>query len=120
MDGVGLWFVLSIVLLACFWKIASVDYGAYEGDLDAKTDSGKSELFKVLEIFDGDTFNVWMNGRKVTIRLGGVDCPENGQPWGNTARAGLVKLIGGKKVRLEPIEKDKYGRLVASVFLAGS
>ena len=72
---------------------------------------------RVSSVVDGDTVVVLSNGRKETIRLYGIDCPEDGQPWGDIATAGLIKLIGGKWVRMEQFGKDKFGRTLATLFV---
>ena len=51
------------------------------------------------------------------IRLDSIDCPEDGQPWGNTAAYGLIKLIGGRKVRLEEHGLDFHGRTLATIYV---
>lgn len=71
---------------------------------------------KVLRVIDGDTVDVRLEGRRVRVRLDAIDCPEDGQPWGNTATAGLIKIIGGKTVHLEVHGIDDYGRSIATVF----
>jgi endonuclease YncB( thermonuclease family) len=71
---------------------------------------------------DGDTI-VLDNGLKV--RYLGINAPElahgsqPGEPFGKEALKYNIKLVKGKKVRLETdIEKyDRYGRLLAYVFL---
>ena len=74
-------------------------------------------LEKVLQVIDGDTVDVRKRGNRIRIRLDSIDCPENGQPWGNTAKAGLIKMIGGKSVHLEEHGCDAYGRTIATVFV---
>ena len=71
---------------------------------------------EVLWILDGDTVEVRIEGRTVRVRLDSIDCPEGGQPWGNTAKAGLIKMIGRKPVLLEVHGVDDYGRMLATVF----
>ena len=56
---------------------------------------------QVLWVIDGDTVDVRRGGRRIRVRLDSIDCPEDGQPWGGTAKAGLIKMIGGKSVSLE-------------------
>jgi micrococcal nuclease len=71
---------------------------------------------------DGDTLFL-SNGDKV--RLLGINTPEvahrerPGEPGGIEARAFLRALLEGKRVRLEQDQepKDKYGRILAHVFL---
>lgn len=52
---------------------------------------------KVLCIIDGDTVIVAKGWSQIKIRLDSIDCPEDGQYWGDTAKYGLIKLIGGRK-----------------------
>ncbi len=72
---------------------------------------------RVLQVIDGDTVDVRQQGTRIRIRLDAIDCPEDGQAWGNTAKAGLIKMIGGKFVYLEEHGSDGYGRTIATVFL---
>lgn len=76
-----------------------------------------SSLARVLCVIDGDTVDVTKQGHRIRIRLSAIDCPEDGQPWGDTAKAGLIKMIGGKSVRLEEHGYDEYGRTIATVFV---
>jgi len=62
-------------------------------------------------VIDGDT----LVADKVRIRLHGIDAPEMSQAGGIAARAHMIRLIGGGPVRIELIEKDRYGRCVARV-----
>jgi micrococcal nuclease len=71
---------------------------------------------KVQRVIDGDTVIIDQKGKKIKIRLDSIDCPEDGQPWGNTATAGLVKMIGGQNVEFEVFGTDKYGRTLATIY----
>lgn len=69
------------------------------------------------KVFDGDSFLVRpAKGRDVDVRLQDIDAPEKSQPYGNTARAALVKLIGNRNVFVDVIETDHYGRKVVRVY----
>ncbi|MFV1977227.1 MAG: thermonuclease family protein, partial [Candidatus Scalindua sp.] len=68
---------------------------------------------KVEKIIDGDTVIVSTSFRKFWIRLDSIDCPEDGQQWGDIAKFGLIKLIGGRKIRLEEHGLDRYERTLA-------
>lgn len=72
---------------------------------------------KVLNILDGDTVIVDRAFRRVRIRLDSIDCPEDGQEWGDTARYGLIKLIGGRTVNLEVHGLDTHGRTLATLYV---
>ncbi|WP_414756195.1 thermonuclease family protein [Anabaena sp. CCY 9910] len=74
----------------------------------------------VVSIGDGDTLRVRnQQGKPVTIRLGCIDAPEMKQnPWGQQSRTRLGQLLPvGQSVQVRQIERDKYKRLVAEVFV---
>lgn len=72
---------------------------------------------KVRIIVDGDTVLVAEGANRIKIRLDGIDCPEDGQPWGDIAKAGLIKMIGGKEVYLESYGVDCYDRTLATLYV---
>lgn len=72
---------------------------------------------RVRQIIDGDTLIVTIGWSEVVIRLDSIDCPEDGQYWGDTAKYGLIKLVGGQSVRLEEHGKDDYGRTLATIYV---
>lgn len=75
---------------------------------------------KVIAVADGDTLTVLRDGRTpVKIRLHGIDAPESGQDFGAVSRRHLADLAHEKTVRVEPVELDRYGRIVARVMLDG-
>lgn len=76
-------------------------------------------LAKVEYVIDGDTVIVSSASKKTRVRLDSIDCPEDGQPWGNLATAGLIKMIGGRRVRIEEHGEDHYGRLLATIYVQG-
>lgn len=72
---------------------------------------------KVTKICDGDTVYVAKGWSRVKIRLDSIDCPEDGQHWGDIAKYGLIKLIGGRTVHLEQYGVDDYGRTLATIYV---
>jgi len=75
-----------------------------------------SKLIKVKEVIDGDTI-VLQSGEHV--RYIGIDTPEKDQPFYQQAKELNQKLIGTKEIRIEfdVQKKDKYGRLLAYVYV---
>lgn len=78
---------------------------------------------KVVDVYDGDTF-LTQTGKKV--RLLNINTPETAkkhypaEPFADEAKQALNKLVMGKEVSLKfaPNEKkDRYGRLLAHVYL---
>ena len=82
---------------------------------------------RVRRVVDGDTVEVEVGGRKEKVRLIGVNCPELShpglgiaeQPFGREAAEYTRKRLEGQVVWLEPdvSERDRYGRLLAYVWL---
>jgi micrococcal nuclease len=111
------WFLLAglIVALALGWRGPDGSAGPREGA-------------RVLRVVDGDTVRVRLDGGgRETVRLIGIDTPETVKPGAPVERCGpeasrfAKRLLTGRRVRLEPgvEERDRYGRLLAYVFLDG-
>jgi micrococcal nuclease len=71
----------------------------------------------VAHIIDGDTVIVSVDGWEERLRLDAIDCPEDGQLWGDTAKYGLIKLIGGRSIRFLSHGRDRYDRILATIFV---
>lgn len=78
-------------------------------------DSGGALTSRVTKVIDGDTFDLADGTR---IRLAYIDAPEYQEEcYSYDAKVKLEELVLNKDVRIEPIEKDNFGRTVAGVFL---
>jgi len=74
----------------------------------------------VARIGDGDTLTVNAGGRDTTVRLACIDAPESGQTGGSEAARRLAQLAPpGASLTMIPVDRDRYGRLVAVVFSQG-
>lgn len=73
----------------------------------------------VIDVSDGDTLVVRHNGRRVKVRLAGIDAPEIGQPWASEAKRALSSLVANRRVSVDAETKDRYGRTVGHVSVAG-
>ena len=73
---------------------------------------------RVVGVTDGDTVTVLDGERKRhKIRLGGIDAPEDGQPFGQRSKENLSDMVFGKDVRVEWKKRDKYKRIVGKVWV---
>jgi endonuclease YncB( thermonuclease family) len=70
---------------------------------------------RVVHVHDGDTLTVIDHGKKVRVRLTGIDAPELSQPYGWKALRSLSKLCRGKEATLVERGKDEDGHMLASV-----
>ena len=50
------------------------------------------------------------------IRLDKIDAPEKGQPFGDASRKHLAAFVADKIVEVEWSKKDKYGRILGTVW----
>jgi len=67
-----------------------------------------------LEVHDGDSFAFRSaDGARMRVRLSGIDAPEHDQPYAERSRRSLRELLRDARVRLEPVKRDVYDRLVA-------
>lgn len=69
----------------------------------------------VKKVIDGDSLLVATGKSTLEVRLYGVDCPEYDQPYAREAKMFAEKRVLGKKVMIEPVARDSYGRTVAVV-----
>ncbi|MFC5271888.1 thermonuclease family protein [Adhaeribacter terreus] len=91
------WFFLLLLLNAC----------------QGKTQEG----YKVIGVKDGDTIEILVDNKPVTVRLYGVDAPEKKQPYGTQAKNFASELAFGKYVKLHDKGKDRYGRTIGEIML---
>jgi len=121
--GRGGFLGLVIILLLALIGVAPEQS---ERVLSRFTDTNLGE-YAVLEVLDGDTIIVSMDGRAETIRMIGLDTPEKNHPqkpvqcYAAAASENLARLIGFAPVRLEadPLSqnRDRYNRLLRYVYL---
>jgi len=107
--------------------IKTVDLSKIELSNKDKTSFSALSLYNVVDVVDGDTVKVNINGVVTTLRLIGMDTPETLDPrkpvqcFGKEASAKAKELLLGKNVRLEndptQTELDKYGRALRYLYL---
>ena len=84
----------------------------------------------VIKVYDGDTITIaskmpYENSPlfRFNVRLNGIDTPEiksknkNEKALAILARDSLSQLIMNKKVALQNVKNEKYGRILADVYL---
>lgn len=70
----------------------------------------------VVRIKDGDTFVLRLEeGQMIDVRLSGIDCPEEDQPFGAVC-TNFVAYLLNQKVSFKGVTFDRYGRLVADIY----
>jgi micrococcal nuclease len=102
-------FILLIIILSLFLLNASLSFAGQ---------------YKVARVIDGDTFIVYHGSVKITVRLVGIDAPENsnnkrkdGQPFSRLSTQHLAGLVLNKTVDVKSYGADRNGRTLGEVFL---
>jgi len=85
---------------------------------------------QVIKVYDGDTITIASKLPydasplyRLSVRLNGIDTPEikgkndDEKEAAKAARNALSNLLYGKQIRLENIKSEKYGRILADVYL---
>ena len=83
----------------------------------------------VIKVYDGDTITVASKLPykksplyRFSVRINGIDCPEmkshnkNEKKVAEIAQSKLSEIILNKRVKLENVSNDKYGRVLADVY----
>lgn len=112
-------FILTVLLFGLHASHAAPIYGA-------------AIVSKVISVYDGDTFRVNIDslppivGKNIAIRLEGVDTPEIKGKCQYEKDLALEardfvrkKLFNAKEIKLNDLQRGKYFRVVAKVFIDG-
>ena len=72
---------------------------------------------KVIKVSDGDTITL-LTDDKVShkVRLNDIDAPEKKQPFGSKSRDNLESYIAGEIVTVRYKSKDRYGRVLGTIY----
>ena len=72
----------------------------------------------VVKVSDGDTITVLDSSKtQHKIRLQGIDAPEKSQAYGDAAQRYLAGLVAGQEVRVAWNKRDKYNRILGTVYI---
>jgi micrococcal nuclease len=74
---------------------------------------------KVIGVTDGDTVTVLVEKKPVKVRLEGIDAPEAKQAYGAKAKRHLSALAFGKECSVQATGRDRYGRVLGYLLVAG-
>lgn len=99
----------------------------------AEKNYGMVRVAKITSVYDGDTFKCHLSdypaiiGNSIGIRIFGIDCPEMKDKRPEIKKKAkmareytYMRLMEAKEIRLENIQRGKYFRIVAQVFIDGS
>lgn len=118
---------LIFIFIQCILAISlySQDTVSVKRDTVPALPEGQS-IVTVQSVHDGDSYRVKdENGEVFAVRLWGVDCPEvisppyvcKPQAYGPQTAEAVRGFLKGKRVLIDSVGVDMYGRLVASVYV---
>ena len=74
----------------------------------------------MVRIVRGDEYHVMtQDGQIERVRVYGIDCPQDPQPFGREARMHSTGMLLGKDVQIEPLLRDHFDRTIAYVYING-
>ena len=85
----------------------------------------------IIKVIDGDSLVLrylggrpsygYQPGQRVEVRLQGIDAPEYRQAGGRRAARALAEILArGEAWSLEPVGRDRYGRVLGMLYVTGS
>lgn len=89
---------------------------------DPRAEPGLVLSARLLKVTDGDSLRVQLDSGPIEIRLHGIDAPElrpRRQRFGPEATKVLASLLTTAPLEIEPVEQDRYDRMVARVYVDG-
>ena len=96
--------VLLVVAVCCLSALASAREASY----------------RIVKIADGDTLTALSEQkRQLKCRLYGIDAPEKRQAFGQASKISLAQLAFGRSAQIDIVGRDRYGRAICRVAVAG-
>lgn len=84
------------------------------------TASETAHFYRVIRVADGDTLTVLgEDHEQIKCRLYGIDAPEKKQAFGQASRQSLAELSFGRSARIDIVGRDRYGRAICRIAVAG-
>lgn len=72
---------------------------------------------RVLTVHEGDRLTIHHQGRRDTVYLRDVDCPELKQPYGKQAKHVTAAYVGNREVVVRGLTRDRQGRIRVEILL---
>ena len=76
--------------------------------------------YQVVGVSDGDTLTALSASReRLKCRLYGIDAPEKKQAFGQASKLSLSQLSFGRTAQIDVVGRDRYGRAICKIAVAG-
>lgn len=109
----------TLFLTLLFVTGCSFTYGFDRPPTPAPGGSPGGEQGQVVNVIDGDTIDVRIDGQVMRVRYVGVNTPERDEPCYADASRANADLVSGRTVTLvkDQSETDRYGRLLRYIYV---
>jgi len=123
--------IMLLIIVLVLNKIGIIDIKDYinnRQNTSNNINNSEQTLYEIVRVVDGDTFVISYKGKNEKVRLIGVDTPESVHPdeeknteFGDVVSNYSKEMLKGKHVELEfdVEQRDRYGRLLAYVYIDG-
>ena len=110
--------MVGMLLAACGDEDSSNDNGGDNGDTNGDSASSR-ETATVVNVIDGDTIDVEINGQEYRVRYIGINTPEREDNCYDEATAANAAMVEGQTVTLERdvSDTDQFDRLLRYVYV---
>ncbi|MES2318848.1 MAG: thermonuclease family protein [Pseudomonadota bacterium] len=79
-----------------------------------------AQEYRVVKIADGDTLTALSPSmEQLKCRLYGIDAPEKKQAFGQASKLSLAQLSFGRTAQIDVVGRDRYGRSLCRIAVAG-
>ena len=109
------WLIAGLIV-----AIVAISYFLREPQASSRSLAAGAQLAcTVKSVYDGDTLTANCPEGKVKVRVFGINAPEMGQAsWGERSRDALRGwLTDAGPIRLQVVDRDRYQRTVAQIFV---
>jgi endonuclease YncB( thermonuclease family) len=96
--------------------LAGIPFSAWASTLGHQAGA----TYRVVGVADGDTLTALSPSfERVKCRLYGIDAPEKKQAFGQASKLSLSELSFGRAASIDIVGRDRYGRAICKIAVAG-
>ncbi len=79
-----------------------------------------ASAYRIVGVSDGDTLTALSGSHeRLKCRLYGIDAPEKKQAFGQASKLSLSELSFGRSAQIDIVGRDRYGRAICKIAVAG-
>lgn len=118
MKKILLWGMIGLTFMVVIWHGIHKNTSTRVPKTPNPSTKTLSQNFEgqLLKVMDGDTLLMSSSDQQVySVRLNAIDAPELSQPYGEASKISLMLLCQDRRIYVEALGNDRYGRLIGRV-----